>query len=100
MRGWQKKMKSIRLENIKKSFHGETILRKYQSHNSRRQDFCIAGAQWKWKNTILRLIAGFETVDEGKIYLGDEDITHVPINERHVNTVFQNYALFPAYECV
>ena len=43
----------------------------------------------------MRLIAGFETVDEGKIYLGDDDITQVPINERHVNTVFQNYALFP-----
>ena len=43
----------------------------------------------------MRLIAGFESVDEGKIYLGDEDITHVPINERHINTVFQNYALFP-----
>ena len=36
-----------------------------------------------------------KTVDEGKIYLGDEDITHVPINERHINTVFQNYAFFP-----
>ena len=53
------------------------------------------GPSGSGKTTILRLIAGFETVDEGKIYLGDEDITNVPINERHINTVFQNYALFP-----
>ena len=47
------------------------------------------------KPLLLRLIAGFESVDEGKIFLGDEDITDTPINERHINTVFQNYALFP-----
>ncbi len=55
----------------------------------------MLGPSGSGKTTILRLIAGFEEVDEGKIYLGDEDITHVPINERHINTVFQNYALFP-----
>jgi len=43
----------------------------------------------------LRLLAGLETVDSGKIYLGDEDITHKPVHVRKINTVFQQYALFP-----
>lgn len=88
-------MKSIRLEHIKKSFHGETILEDINLTIPGGKIFALLGPSGSGKTTILRLIAGFETVDEGKIYLGDDDITQVPINERHVNTVFQNYALFP-----
>ena len=47
------------------------------------------------KTTVLRLIAGLETVDSGRIMLDNEDITHVPAENRYVNTVFQSYALFP-----
>ena len=48
-----------------------------------------------WQNDLIRLIGGFEQVNGGKIFLGDEDITNLPSNKRHINTVFQNYALFP-----
>lgn len=47
------------------------------------------------KTTVLRLIAGLETVDAGHIMLDNQDITHVPAENRYVNTVFQSYALFP-----
>lgn len=47
------------------------------------------------KTTLLRLMAGFETPDEGSVWLGGEDITHVPPYRRPVNQVFQSYALFP-----
>ncbi|MCX2622461.1 ATP-binding cassette domain-containing protein, partial [Klebsiella pneumoniae] len=47
------------------------------------------------KTAVLRLRAGLETVDSGRIHLEDHDITHVPAENRHVNTVFQSYALFP-----
>lgn len=47
------------------------------------------------KTTVLRLIAGLETVDSGRIMLDNEDITHVSAENRYVNTVFQSYALFP-----
>lgn len=88
-------MKSIRLENISKSFHGEIILERINLTIPGGKIFALLGPSGSGKTTILRLIAGFESVDEGKIYLGDEDITNVPINQRHINTVFQNYALFP-----
>ncbi|MEF1273554.1 spermidine/putrescine ABC transporter ATP-binding protein PotA, partial [Vibrio campbellii] len=47
------------------------------------------------KTTVLRMIAGFETADNGQIVLDDQDVTQVPAEQRHVNTVFQSYALFP-----
>lgn len=88
-------MKSIRLENVTKSFNGEIIFENINLTIPGGKIFALLGPSGSGKTTILRLIAGFETVDEGKIYLGDQEITHVPINQRHVNTVFQNYALFP-----
>src|SRR5262249_16612115 len=47
------------------------------------------------KTTVFRLIAGFELPDQGTVQLSDEDVTHLPPFERDVNTVFQDYALFP-----
>ena len=43
----------------------------------------------------MRLLAGLEELDEGHIILDGEDITNVPAEKRHINTVFQSYALFP-----
>lgn len=88
-------MKSIRLENIKKSYNGHTVLENLYLTIPSGQFFALLGPSGCGKTTILRLIAGFEKVDSGKIFLGDEDITNLPINKRHVNTVFQSYALFP-----
>lgn len=47
------------------------------------------------KTTTLRMIAGFETPTSGKILIGEQDVTSLPVNERHIGFVFQNYALFP-----
>ena len=47
------------------------------------------------KTTTLRMIAGFETPDEGRIAIGGEDVTGLPVNRRNIGFVFQNYALFP-----
>jgi len=88
-------MRSIRLENIKKSYQGEVIIENLNLTIPSGKFFALLGPSGSGKTTLLRLIAGFETVDEGKIFLGNEDITHVPINERRINTVFQHYALFP-----
>ena len=57
--------------------------------------FALLGPSGCGKTTLLRLIAGLEQADSGQIFLGDRDITHLPIHERPINMVFQNYALFP-----
>jgi multiple sugar transport system ATP-binding protein len=55
----------------------------------------LVGPSGCGKTTLLRMIAGLETVDEGSIHLGDRDITHLEARDRDVAMVFQNYALYP-----
>ena len=55
----------------------------------------ILGPSGCGKTTLLRIVAGLELADSGRICLGGRDVTQVPANRRRVNTVFQNYALFP-----
>lgn len=88
-------MRSIRLENITKLYNGEVILENINLTIPAGKFFALLGPSGSGKTTLLRLLGGFEAVDAGKIYLDDEDITHLPINQRGINTVFQNYALFP-----
>src|SRR3972149_10974875 len=88
-------MRSIRLEGVTKSYNSEIIIENINLQIPSGKFFALLGPSGSGKTTLLRLIAGFEHVDRGKIFLGDQDITTMPIHERHVNTVFQNYALFP-----
>lgn len=88
-------MKSITLDHIKKSYNGDLILDGLSLHIPTGKFFALLGPSGCGKTTLLRLIAGFEAVDSGTIFLGEENITDMPINQRPVNTVFQNYALFP-----
>lgn len=88
-------MRNITIENIVKHYNGESVLDKLNLTIPSGKFFALLGPSGCGKTTLLRLIGGFEKVDSGKIYLGDEDITYRPINQRRVNTVFQNYALFP-----
>ena len=88
-------MRNIQLQSITKSYHGELILDNLNLTIPGGKFFALLGPSGSGKTTILRLIGGFEVPDKGNIYLGNENITQIPINERRVNTVFQQYALFP-----
>lgn len=88
-------MRDIRLQNITKLYDGEKILDDVSLTIPGGTFFALLGPSGSGKTTLLRLIAGFETADGGVISLGSEDITRMPIYQRSVNTVFQNYALFP-----
>ena len=57
--------------------------------------FTMLGPSGSGKTTCLRLIAGFERPDDGRVELGGDDVSGLPPHERDVNTVFQDYALFP-----
>ena len=57
--------------------------------------FTLLGPSGCGKTTLLRMIAGFETPDEGRIFISGKDVEDVPAHKRAVNTVFQSYALFP-----
>ena len=97
LRGLAKKMREIRFSNVKKQFEDETVFDGLNLTIPSGEFFAILGPSGSGKTTLLRLIAGFETVDKGHLFIGDKEITNTPINERSVNTVFQNYALFPHF---
>lgn len=88
-------MKYIRLDRVCKWQEGERILNHLSIEIPMGQFFALLGPSGCGKTTILRLIAGLDTVDSGRIFINDEDITNVPVYKRRVNTVFQQYALFP-----
>ncbi len=88
-------MRRIRVEGVSKSLNGELILDNLSLEIPSGKFFALLGPSGCGKTTLLRLLAGLEKVDSGKIFLGDREITNVPIYERRINTVFQQYALFP-----
>ncbi len=85
----------IRLTDVTKSFDGKEIIRQLNLDVNHGEFLTILGPSGCGKTTVLRMIAGFESVDQGSIVLDDKDVTHVAAEHRHVNTVFQSYALFP-----
>lgn len=88
-------MRSIIVKAVSKRFRDEVILNNLSLTIPSGKFFALLGPSGSGKTTLLRLIGGFERVDSGSIFLGTKDITHVPIHERRINTVFQHYALFP-----
>lgn len=86
----------LELKNIKKSFSGETEVLKGISLSIEKGEFItLLGASGCGKTTTLRIIAGLEQPDEGQVFLEGKDVTALDPNKRDVNTIFQNYALFP-----
>ena len=85
----------IELKNISKSFGEEDILENFSVEIKRHAFVTILGPSGCGKTTMLRLIGGFETPDNGQILFDGEDITNLPPYKRRLNTVFQKYALFP-----
>ena len=85
----------IRLEGIVKSFDDTVVLNGIDLSVEENQFVTLLGPSGCGKTTTLRIIAGFEKPDSGRVFFDGKDITDMPANERPVNTVFQNYALFP-----
>ena len=87
--------KIIELKNISKSFDGEKVLDCINLDIYDNEFLTLLGPSGCGKTTTLRLIGGFEHPDEGDVIFLGEKINDVPPHKRHVNTVFQKYALFP-----
>lgn len=85
----------IRLDHISKSFGDHGVLRGISLTINENEFVTILGPSGCGKTTLLRIIGGFEMPDQGRVFFDGADITDKPANERPVNTVFQNYALFP-----
>jgi putative spermidine/putrescine transport system ATP-binding protein len=89
-------MAFLEILKVSKIFGSNTVAVKDFNLNIEKGELVsFLGPSGCGKTTTLRVVAGFETPNEGKVYLGGEDITDRPPNQRHVGMVFQAYALFP-----
>jgi putrescine transport system ATP-binding protein len=88
-------MPLLRIEGVSKSFGGFLAVDRLSLDIGAGEFFALLGPSGCGKTTLLRILAGFETPDEGRILLGGRDIAPVLPHERPVNMMFQNYALFP-----
>ncbi|MDR0322774.1 MAG: ABC transporter ATP-binding protein [Treponema sp.] len=83
------------IEGVSKSFGDFEVLKDINLEIKKGEFFSLLGPSGCGKTTLLRIIAGFEAPDEGKLTLDGGDVLSLPPNKRATNTVFQNYALFP-----
>ena len=85
----------LEIRGIKKSFDGQEVLRGLDLSLAKGEFVTLLGSSGCGKTTTIRIIAGLETAYEGRVFLNGQDVTDFPPEKRALNTVFQNYALFP-----
>jgi putrescine transport system ATP-binding protein len=85
----------VRIEDVVKIYGDTVAVRSVNLSVRRHEIFALLGSSGCGKSTLLRMLAGFEEVTSGRIFLDNEDITQLPAYRRPVNMMFQSYALFP-----
>ena len=93
-------MALIEIRNLAKSFGAVKAVDGVGLDINPGEFLTLLGPSGSGKTTVLRMIAGFETPDSGSVKLNGKDITYLPPYERDVNTVFQDYALFPHMDVI
>ncbi len=85
----------VEIRNVSKEHDGVTVVNNVQCAIRRGQFVTLLGPSGCGKSTLLKMIAGFVKPSKGQIFIDGKDVSELPPHERPVNTVFQNYALFP-----
>ena len=88
-------MPEVRLENVTKKYGKIIAVKNVNLHVHDKEYFSLIGPSGCGKTTLLRLIAGLVQPDEGKIFIENKLVTHIPPEDRGIGFVFQTYALFP-----
>ncbi len=86
---------AVELKNISKIYDNVNALKNVNLKISDGEFFSLLGPSGSGKTTCLKIIAGFEQANQGYVYLFGDEVSNVPPYKRKVNTVFQDYALFP-----
>ena len=85
----------ISLKNVKKKYKDKEIIKNLDLDIYKGEFLTLLGSSGCGKSTILKMISGIESVTDGSIIMEGKDITNLDSTKREINTIFQNYALFP-----
>lgn len=85
----------VRLEKVSKSFGEKPVIKNLSLEVFEGEFLSLLGPSGCGKTTILRMISGLESVSSGEVFLEGKDVTSLPASKREVNTIFQDFALFP-----
>ena len=88
-------MSGIRYQNVSKNFGEVEVIKSLDLEIADGEFVVYVGPSGCGKTTLLRMMAGLETVSAGRIFIGENDVTDVPPKDRNISMVFQNYALYP-----
>ena len=90
-----KKNVIVKLVNVTKKFGDTTVIKNFSLDIYEGEFITLLGASGCGKTTVLRIISGLEDVTSGEVFIDNKNVTHVDATKREVNTIFQNFALFP-----
>ena len=85
----------IRFERVNQAYDGQALFTDLDLEIPSGKFFTLLGPSGCGKTTLLRMLAGFVVPDAGRVWFGDRDVTALPVHQRGVGMVFQDYALFP-----
>ena len=85
----------VKLDNVSKKFNNDYVIKNISLDIYEGEFITLLGPSGCGKTTLLRIISGLESVSDGKVFIGGVDVTNVDPTKREVNTIFQNFALFP-----
>lgn len=88
-------MDRLEIINLQKMYEGAPLLNGVNFHVDSGETLCLLGSSGSGKSTILRIIAGIETPDEGNVLWKGKEVSGIPVHQRRFGLMFQDYALFP-----
>ena len=88
-------MANVTFEHVRKDFETTTVVQDFNLRVADGELVVLVGGSGCGKSTILRMLAGLESVTSGTVRIGEREVTHLPPRERDVAMVFQDYALYP-----
>lgn len=92
-------MSEIKIINAKKIYHDVPVIDNLNITVPKGSLFTILGPSGCGKTTLLRMIAGFNSIEGGEFYFDDTKINNMEPSKRNIGMVFQNYAIFPHFDC-
>ncbi len=86
---------TIKFKNIVKKYDDNVVIPKLSLEIDKGEFFTLLGPSGCGKTTLLRMVAGFNSIEDGEISFNDTVINDIPAHKRNIGMVFQNYAIFP-----